>query len=498
MPIPRLRIGVAVALLIASTTRADDLSDLLKRVPGDMNTVAVINVREINKSPRAVREKWKENHETEYLAGAMAVPSWVTTVVIGADIHPRSLAQGRSIALIPIENAANSETIARRENGVVQTVDDLTLVLSPQRGYFGFPAAGIIGISGTMPRQEFARWVRSAKKPEKPAVSPYLQDAVNANKSAHILIAMDLKDMLDPTGVRTALQRSGVVPKEAEVNSLVNVLSGARGLILTANIDDKAKTEIRIEFAVPMADFVDAANRIWPKALDSAGLVIPELKAAKAKADGKTLAFSAELDDSSLRRLLSIVAAPGDGLEPEGSERIKSAKESAALAASLRYYRAVNSALDDLRAQGDAKSKNYVKSATFFDNYAARIEKLPLTDVDSLLVQYGASVGAKLRAMAGSLRGLQVELDTYDNYKSTTWVASPGGAFVGRRGFGVGGGGGVSMSTNVQELSSKQAEAVLKLEPERVKLWGVLETDRSSIRREMLEKYKIDFEQYKR
>ena len=43
-----------------------------------------------------VREKWKENHETEYLAGAMAVPSWVTMVVIGADIHPRSLAQGRA------------------------------------------------------------------------------------------------------------------------------------------------------------------------------------------------------------------------------------------------------------------------------------------------------------------------------------------------------------------------------------------------------------------
>ena len=54
------------------------------------------------------------------------------------------------------------------------------------------------------------------------------------------------------------------------------------------------------------------------------------------------------------------------------------------------------------------------------------------------------------------------------------------------------------MSTNVQELSNKQAELVAKLEPERAKIWGVLETDRSAIRREMLEKYKIDFEQYKK
>jgi hypothetical protein len=495
----RLRTTLSVSALLAFATlvRADDLAELVKRVPGDMNTVAVINVREINKSPRAVREKWKENHETEYLAGAMAVPSWVTVVVIGADLHPGSLVHDQSLALIPIEQAANSTTIARRENGIVQTVGDLTLVLSPRRGYFGFPTGGIIGISSTMPRQNFARWVRWAKKPEKPAISKYLQDAIEANKSAHIVVAIDLQDLVDPTRARAGIQQTGEMPKESGLDSIVNVLAGARGLIMTAQIDDKAKTNLRIEFGVPMNDFEVSIQRLWPKALDAAGLQIPELKSAQPRADGKSIVISADLDDTSLRRLLSIVAAPGDGLESESSTRIKTPKEAAAMAASLRYYRAVNSALDDLKAQGGARGKDYVRSAAFFDNYAARIEKLPLTEVDSLLVQYGASVSAKLRAMAGSLRGLQVQLDVYDNYKSTTWVASPG-VFIGPRG-GIGvGGGGVAMNTNVQEMNTRQAEAILKLEPERVKIWGVLETDRSSIRREMLEKYKIDFEQYKR
>jgi hypothetical protein len=489
--------SILAALCVAPVACGDDLAELLKRVPGDMNTVAVINVREINKTPRAVKEKWRENYETEYLAGAMAVPSWATCVVIGADLHPGALAHSQSLVLIPIENAANSETIAKRENGVVQTVDDLTLVLSPRRGYFGFPGTGIIGISGTMPRQDFARWARSAKKPEKPAVSQYLQDAVAAHKNAHILIAMDLRDLLDPTAVRSALERSGEVPADSGVESLVKVFSGARGLIFTAQIDDKTNCNLRFDFAVPMGDFVPAIKRIWPKALDAAGLAISELRMAEPKADGKSVSFSAELSDTSLRRLLSIVATPSDGLESEGSERIKTPKEAAAMSASVKHYRAVNQALDDLRAQGDAKGKNYVRSAAFFDTYAARIEKLPLTNVDPLLVQYGASVAAKLRAMSGSLRGVQVQLEAYDTYKSTTWAASPG-VFVGPRGgWGVGGGG-VAMSTNVQELSTKQAELVAKLEPERVKIWGILESDRSSIRREMLEKYKVDFEQYKR
>jgi len=37
--------------------RADDPTELLHRVRGDMNTVAVVNVREINETPRAVKEK---------------------------------------------------------------------------------------------------------------------------------------------------------------------------------------------------------------------------------------------------------------------------------------------------------------------------------------------------------------------------------------------------------------------------------------------------------
>ena len=92
--------------------------------------------------------------------------------------------------------------------------------------------------------------------------------------------------------------------------------------------------------------------------------------------------------------------------------------------------------------------------------------------------------------MAASLRGVKVQLETYDNYKSTTWAAS-GGAWRW-------GGGSVAMSTNVQEMDTKSAELVAKLEPERAKIWAVLESDRSSVHREMLEKYKIDFEQYKR
>src|SRR5262245_52836648 len=211
----RILLVLTVCSALPITARADELADLLKRVPAEMNTVAVINVREINKSPRAVKENWKENHETEYLARAIAVPAWVPVVVIAADLHPRALAQGRSIALFPADGTVSSESIARRENGVVQTTGDWNIVLSPRRGYMAVPARGIVGVSSTMPRQEFVRWVRAARNPDKPAVAQYLQDAVAAHKDAHILIATDLDNLFDPTLLRQALQRTGEVPNDS-------------------------------------------------------------------------------------------------------------------------------------------------------------------------------------------------------------------------------------------------------------------------------------------
>jgi hypothetical protein len=260
--------------------------------------------------------------------------------------------------------------------------------------------------------------------------------------------------------------------------------------VFTAQIDDVTKARVRIEFAVPMADFLPAVRKLWPKALEAAGLEVDEFKAAEPAVDGRAVVLTADLSDRSLRRVLSLVAAPGDAVPEDESARTKTPKEAAALSASLRFYRGVNAALDDLKAAGGAKGKDYVRSAAFFDTYAAKIEKLPLTDVDPALVSYGASAAAKLRAMSGSLRGVKVQLEAFDNYKSTTYAVAPGGWRWG--------GGSVALSTNVQELSTKQAELVAQLEPERAKIWGVLEGDRSAVRREMLDRYKIDFDQYKR
>ena len=188
-----------------------------------------------------------------------------------------------------------------------------------------------------------------------------------------------------------------------------------------------------------MADFLPAFSRLWPKALERAGLEVVELKAAEPKADGKAVVADAPICRT--RRCGGCcpwwpTRASGRGGGVDG--RIRTPKEAAGLSASVRVLPGGERGPGRLRAQGGAKGKDYVRSATFFDTYAARIEKLPLTDVDPVLVQYGASVAAKLRAMAGSLRGVKAQLEMYDRLQ----VHDLGAA--GSVGSGHRGGGGVS------------------------------------------------------
>jgi hypothetical protein len=119
-----------------------------------------------------------------------------------------------------------------------------------------------------------------------------LQDAVAAHKSTHILIATDLDNLFDPTLLRQALQRTGEVSNDSELNSLVNVLTGARGLTFTAQIGDSTRSELRVDFAIPMADFVAPLKRVWPKALEAADFEVPEFKTAEVKADGKAVVLT--------------------------------------------------------------------------------------------------------------------------------------------------------------------------------------------------------------
>ena len=72
---------------------------------------------------------------------------------------------------------------------------------------------------------EAARWVRAVQQGEKSSISPYLQQA--ARQDGHVVLAMDLQDMLDLRLVERRLREDAhFAPHRQLVERLMSLMSG--------------------------------------------------------------------------------------------------------------------------------------------------------------------------------------------------------------------------------------------------------------------------------
>lgn len=485
---------VSLAILSAAPSRsADDVDDLLRRVPGFMNTVAVFQVDSIMKSDRGLKEKWAEKHQTEFMAGASSVPTNAKLAVVAAHIDIEHVGNHYTLSMIPLGYNVDMNNMAAREKGTLQLLGDQPAILSPRRGYIMNLNNQVMATATSFDRQDLGRWVRRAVNNKVPVVSKYLQDAITAHKKDQIVFAIDLQDMFDPQAVRIEVIGSNIAQGNAYVvNNFSKYLNGLRGMTIVMNFTEKTNAEFRLDFDEKPSMWEKQLTGFIPKFIDEMGATLDELDKAKIQFEDKSLVIKTELSDHSLRQILSLVTAPSVDVSPNMAK--VDPKDTAELTSTLRYYRAVNQVIDDLGRYKNTKQTDYNKAAVWYDSFASKIDKLSIASVDSEMVQFGASVSNKLRALAGSLRGLKIQIDAYDSYMTIVAVgAPPNNPYMYR----YGGYSAPAMESNVGTLKTKQADLVAKTAPDREKMWTVIEQDRSLVRRKMAEKYKLDFDQFK-
>ena len=146
------------------------------------------------------------------------------------------------------------------------------------------------------------------------------------------------------------------------------------------------------------------------------------------------------------------------------------------MAATERYYNAVQQLLDDLRRKVK-KSDDYKKTALWHETYAKEIAQLPRQSVDEEMLRYGATVSSQVWALANSLRGVPLKVELLEGQKYYYPFMSPTiyaqidrspipffghpilrGPYVDFYSYPV---------TNASEITAKQQEAVDKAEADR-------------------------------
>ena len=486
-----------------------ELTKALKHVPATANSLAIVKVQDLVNSPRGKQEQWAKKHQTEFLAGSVHVPPSVDYLIRAFEFHPEDSRTTNSFGIAAWKKPVPMTQLAEHEHGRIQMVAGHAAVLTARNSYFAELAPGLIGVLSPGYRQDLARWLRESDKATESVLSPYLQDAIDRSNKAHIILALDFQDLIDPKSWRDRIKTSSAVADKPNVVKLLADLSDAlRGITLRIQVAEKTTATVFLDFNTVVSQVAKPFLKpVLIDLLEEAGASLEDLEHAEVTAEGKSAALTFELSDSGLRQVMSMILIPGpsqaatDTPAPPSPDGTAAAPNPATdgnqptVQSSRSYYTAVNQIVDDLEAMAK-KAKNYNKTATWHDNYAQKIDELPIRSVDPDLLTWGASVSSNLRALAVSLRGVPISVNMLEGGLNYNVQYQPAGyhssnysvwstvsyqpAYL-------------NVETNQSQIRAKQAEAIAAGSMQREQVWQLLLGDRQKIRVKMQATYGRDF-----
>lgn len=479
---PRFAAVLLVALLPAAARAAGPYDDLLNLVPPDTNALVLVNVKAAYATPLAKAEKWAEDYNKRYHAGIGFVPADAEAVAIASTVNLSAMTRDHQIGLVRAGTVPTLREMTDRTGGAVDRVADRATVLSPQGVYY-VPLTGQI-LSAVYPanRQATARWVRYAAAP-RPAPSPYLKKAAEGAAANVVTVALDLSDSADPSAVRAGLPASPAVVRQkgVDVGGLARMVASAEGVTLGVKIADGITGSVRVDFGWAVTPYKRVARELFLELLDQNGVSIPAMAAWEATYDEKSMTLSGPLTATDLRRVLSLFAFPGAAEEDD--PKVGAGEVSAA--ASARYLDAVDAVLAGLRAVKD--TPDYAKMATWNEKAADQIDHLRTRAVDPVAVEAAREVSKRLRAIAGSLRGVPINVDALQSkaYYYTQSTMSVGVSWWGVHPvFNPAG----QVSTNLPQIRQEQEKVISDDKKRRSETWNQIERLLSDARRKLGEK----------
>lgn len=507
----------AVLLAFGHSFAFADFTELLKRTPQAANCLVLINANEIYKSPIALRDNWKGEHEKGLAVGGLELPAGVQRLVVASEIDVEFLQPTWNAAIAELQGEPNWKGMAARDQGIPDMIGTAPALRLPGDVYLVGLDKQIVGIMAPANRQRVAQWINYRGGN---SLSPYLQRAASYVQGLHseIVLALDLQHAVSRDLIRNRLE-SFPEAKLPNVNldNLANSLASIEGVTLGISMGDTTKGKIRFDFSSEMESLAPLAKPIFLQVLSRHGAMIQDFSTWSVEAKGKTIYLEGLLTESGLRRILSLVELPTRDLRssntlptppmpavntPVTNTQTPTAQpeESLARIASQSFFKSVNKLLFDLRNERGGNS--YASQALWYDKYARKIDQLPMLHVDPELLSYASQVSAHLRnaslavkgvGVIGSARAAQITpqaVGTYNYYNPYYRVGGLG------YGWGYGANYG-SVDFDIRDISAEKravrAQEQAKGSQAVVTLMSQIEQETASIRRVMTEKYKAEF-----
>lgn len=491
-----LHFTVAAALIPA----ADPTNELLLRVPSSANAVAVVDVEGLFKSKLGVKEGWSRRDYTDYASGLVAFPPTVQTAVLASKIDPDTISADWELGVVRLKQPFAMKKLAEKESAPLEKLEGYSLVATERRTSFVELRAQTVAVTNHQNRQDVARWLRDTRDLTRPTISEYLLEAVTGSKGQYHL-ALDLQDVVQFDDAKVRLQNSPALKGQTvDFDALAKLAVGLRGLRVSIDVGETIEGTLQIDFQDEIAQYARVLPQIALAAFQRNGVLIDELPGAKVEFGETSLTFQTTLSEASLRRIISLIQ-PSIGHLDDGTHVGESSPAKAQQTASLRFYGTIRRQLDDLEKNA-RKAKDYRSSAHWFETAAKNISQLPSRDVDPDLLNYSASVAAKLRAIARSLRGVPLDVKALEFAKKQEVYVYPQnyyntGGWWGGSGVSYGAGYAFAQTryeyhNNFAEVEARQAKVIAEAEKDRQQVWDLLQNETFSMRSQLSKKFDTD------
>jgi hypothetical protein len=450
----------------------------IKAVPPTANFLAVVDAEKLLASPAAAKAGWAGKTEERYRSGLGIVPPGAKRVLVAGDVGLGAGAWAWKAAVIQGADLPPLASIAEREQSEVTDATGVPVVLSPRGVYFAAPADGELAVFQPATRQALARWTAHVRDPG-PGPSKYLAAAAKHAEKSHVVLALDLAHAVDPTAARDeAAALFCVVQKKVDAAAFGKFLAEAKGIRFTATAGADVRATLHFDFASNPLKYEKLLRDAILEILDNEGASLPELAKWESSYGDTSFSLSGVLSPESLERILGLLsfphaAAASAAAEPTGP-------------ATRRYFDAVNAVVDDLKKL--AKEPNYERTALWHETAARKIEALNPRGVDPAALAYARDIANRLRAIAGSLRGVPIDLVQLEKGAyAITWGAPNRGWFGMPR---VGGPENIGFQTNIPQVRADQNKVVAADMKKRDEIWSQIAEMMSRARSSLAGKYK--------
>jgi hypothetical protein len=497
-----------LALITLPGIAMAQIDQLVQRVPSSANALVLINVDKIMSSPVAQAESWEADRSKRFNAGLTNIPPNADQLVLASQLNLSSMRPIWEAALVRADAAPPLQTLAKDLGGTIDEVAGFPAICLSDDSYVVKLSDNVMGAIAPANRQLAARWVRETGG----NLSPYLQKALSyVEGSAGVVMALDLTDALTVSDVESRIQNSASdILKNASIDKteLANILASINGVVLGVTFTDQVSGKILVDFGRDATLLTPIAKPMLLHILGERGAMIDEFANWDVSVTGTRITLEGKLTDSGLTRLSSMVELPTQTLTQEKKPQTTAQaspgdSSSAALdaaQATQQYFKSVNHLLSDLKVQ-KKEARTMGQIGQWYDNYAHKIDQLPLLHVDDDMLKYGDFVASQLRDASMAIKGVGIrtrvgEVNAVASGVTNSYYGGGGFGNYGYAGYGYFGGSWTRGMTRNEQASARTQVRANETATGAASVQQILEQieDASAkIRKAMTQKYQVEF-----